>query len=203
MTTAAAHKRRFTASLEVRDLAVRRAERTVVAGVAFRLAPGEAALLRGANGSGKTSLLRVLAGLSPAAEGNIHTPRDATVYLGHRDGLKPSMTVAETLTFWRRAYRGGDVARAAETLDVMRFFQRRTSTLSAGQRRRVALCRPIISTRPIWLLDEPVSSLDAASRRHVERAIAEHRAKGGVVVAATHDPLDLPDVRAFSLDEPA
>ena len=193
------------AGLAVEALALRRGERRLFSGLAFRLAAGEALALTGANGSGKTSLLRAIAGFIRPDEGKIAFegpagPMDAedarrsdTHLLGHQDGLKTARTAREELDFQVR-WTGGDAqgARAAaETLGLTRLLDLEVRKLSAGQRRRLALARIVASPRALWLLDEPMAPLDAAHRALFAELIGQHLAGGGLVVAAVHDPLPI------------
>jgi heme exporter protein A len=198
-------------------LACRRGERVVFAGLSFRLAAGGALLLTGANGSGKTSLLRLLATLISPADGRLlwgAVPIEAAIgayrgqldFVGHQDGVKPGLTPRETLTFWaalRRVEQGRlpcalEAALAAFALEGVADWPCRW--LSAGQRRRVALARLIAAPASIWLLDEPSSALDHESQSRLEDAIAEHRASGGRIVVASHTPIDLGPAATLSLD---
>jgi heme exporter protein A len=203
--------------LVAKDLACQRGERLVFAGLSFRLSAGEALLLTGANGSGKTSLLRVLATLIPLAAGRLfwgNVPIEADIaafraalhYIGHQDGVKPGLTPRETLAFWV-ALRGLGAGRASQLLDeALGAFALETVAdwpcrwLSAGQRRRLALARLVSSPASIWLLDEPTSALDHDSQLRLEHALAMHRAAGGLVVVASHTPLDIPGAEIVSLE---
>ena len=199
------------------DLACRRGERLVFAGVSFRLPAGGALLLTGANGSGKTSLLRLLATLIPPAAGRLAwgaEPFDADVvayrallhYVGHQDGVKPGLTPRETLLFWAALHGAGsgrgspplDRALAAFALEPVADWPCRW--LSAGQRRRLALARLAVAPASIWLLDEPASGLDRDNQLSLERAIAEHRKSGGRVVVASHTLIDIAGADVITLD---
>lgn len=195
--------------LEAQDLACWRAERLVFAGLTFTVAPGEALLLTGANGAGKSSLLRVLAGLIPVAEGRLlWEGLDALAdpsahgarlrYLGHQDALKPSLTASENLAFYARLH-GGDTRAALDALDLSALADLPARVLSSGQKRRLALARLALAPAPLWLLDEPSVGLDAASVERLAPLFAAHRAAGGMVLAATHLPLPLPDARELRL----
>ena len=197
------------ALLQAQDLACWRAERLIFAGLSFEVAPGEALLLTGANGAGKSSLLRLLAGLLPAAEGRLlwegtdcfadrpaHGAR--LRYLGHQDALKSSLTAAENLAFFA-ALQGGSVAAALAALDLADLADLPARVLSSGQKRRLALARLALAPARLWLLDEPSVGLDAASVARLGPLFAAHRAAGGMVLAATHLPLPLPDARELRL----
>ncbi|MFZ5609242.1 MAG: heme ABC exporter ATP-binding protein CcmA [Pseudomonadota bacterium] len=200
--------------MEVRDLACRRGGRLLFRGLEFTLAAGEALLLTGRNGVGKTSLLRLLAGLAAPAEGALslfgvgagddpEAYRRPLAYLGHHNALKPAETVAANVAFWV-GLRGGDKAATPAALDAMGIADLSATPvrlLSAGQRRRTALARVIAAGAKLWLLDEPATGLDSAARRRLDLAIARHRAGGGVVIAAAHGDLALPEAHACCLDD--
>ncbi|MCK8785256.1 heme ABC exporter ATP-binding protein CcmA [Roseomonas sp. NAR14] len=198
--------------LEAEDLACLRGERAVFAGLGFRLAPGGALLLTGANGAGKSSLLRLLAGLLAPAAGrllwageDVQADRAAHArrlrYVGHADAAKPALTLRENLALYARLW-GGDAAAALAALDLAPLAELPARVLSAGQRRRLALARLALvpaATAPLWLLDEPTVGLDAASVGRLGALLAAHRAGGGMVVAATHLPLPLPGAGTLAL----
>jgi heme exporter protein A len=195
--------------LEARELACWRGERAVFAGLSFSLPTGGALLLTGANGAGKSSLLRLLAGLIPAAEGKLlWDGEDALAdrvaharrlrYLSHADALKPSLSVAENLRFYARLY-GGEVGPALASLGIGALADLPARVLSSGQKRRLALARLALQPAALWLLDEPTVGLDAASVERLGGLLAAHRAAGGAVLAATHLPLPLPDARELRL----
>lgn len=185
--------------LLLKGTAIRRGGRRLFEDVSLHLAAGEACALTGPNGSGKTSLLRAVAGLVALDAGEIGfgglDPGDARGeglhLVGHADGLKSSRTAREELLFWTRWCGGSDAAigGAAEALDLTRLLDLEVRRLSAGQRRRVALARLLTAPRPLWLLDEPLSPLDARWREGFAALMARHLAGGGMILAAVHDPL--------------
>ncbi len=194
--------------LQAEGLAAIRGERLVFAGISFALPPGGALLLEGPNGSGKSTLLRVLAGLGRAEVGTVHwngenaladrTAHAARVaYLGHLDAIKPGLGVSENLTFWGNP---PAVAAALDGMGLGRLADLPARMLSAGQKRRLALTRLLLANAPIWLLDEPTLGLDAAAVARLGKVFAEHRGRGGVVLAATHLPLPLPDATTLRMD---
>jgi heme exporter protein A len=206
-----------SSELIAENLACRRGARLVFAGVSFCLPAGGALVLTGANGSGKSSLLRLVGGLLAPAAGRLlwgGAPVAADIaghhyrlhYVGHQDAVKPVMTPREILSFWaalrRIDPRGAALALqdalAAFGLDAVADWPCRW--LSAGQRRRLALARLLVVPAALWLLDEPTSALDDDSQARLERAIAAHRAAGGRVLLATHAPIALDDAAILSLD---
>jgi heme exporter protein A len=199
------------------ELACRRGARLVFAGLSFRLPAGGALVLTGANGSGKSSLLRLVAGLLAPAAGRLWwgaAPVAADLaghhaglhYIGHLDAVKPVMTPREILGFWR-ALRGLDGAGSAPAVrDALAAFALDAVAdwpcrwLSAGQRRRLALARLLAAPAPLWLLDEPTSALDDDSQARLGQMIAAHRAAGGRVLLATHAAIALEDAAGLALD---
>ena len=190
----------------IKDLAITRGERRLFSNLDLKLGAGEAAVLVGRNGAGKTSLLRAVAGLLRPAEGTIAFEGDAGPMeadaaraeqlhlLGHQDGLKSSRTAWEELRF-QTLWTGGteETARAAaKRFDLMRLLDLEVRRLSAGQRRRLALARLAASPRALWLLDEPMAPLDAGQRAAFGEVMREHLAGGGMILASVHDPLPIP-----------
>jgi heme exporter protein A len=186
-----------------RDLACVRGERLLFRGLGFTLEPGGALVLMGANGSGKSSLLRMMAGLLPPAAGTLswdgrpvaedaEAQRARLVYLGHQDAIKPTLTVGETLRLHTRL-RGASAAPepALDALGIGGLIDVPGRQLSAGQRRRVGLARLLICPAPLWLLDEPTVGLDEAALAAFRAIAAAHRRAGGAIVAATHGDLGL------------
>ncbi|KPL53752.1 cytochrome C biogenesis protein CcmA [Prosthecomicrobium hirschii] len=195
--------------LDARGLACQRGGRLVFHDLGFSVSGGEALVVTGPNGAGKSTLLRVIAGLVAASEGRIALEggdADLSIaqqahYFGHADALKPALTVEENLGFWRgffgRPAATADAALAAVGIGHLAGLP--AAYLSAGQRRRLSLARLLVSDRPIWLLDEPTSALDAASEARFTAIVAGHQRAGGIVVAATHQPLLFSAVRSLVL----
>jgi heme exporter protein A len=185
--------------LVVTDLACRRGGRLLFEGLNFRVAPGGAVQLEGANGTGKSSLLRLLAGLLAPAAGTI-SGGGARGWLGHDVALKGRMRLIDELTHWARL--DGGIARlpaAMAAVNVAALADVPCRHLSSGQRRRAGLARVIASGAPLWLLDEPTAGLDVASAALLARAMADHRAAGGMVVAAVHGDIGLVDAQRVRL----
>jgi heme exporter protein A len=193
--------------LEAEGLAAFRGERLVFASIGFAVAAGGALLVTGPNGSGKSTLLRVLAGLGRAEAGHLtwdgadaladlvaHAAR--LRYLGHQDAVKPGLTVAENLRFWGGA---AAIRTALEAVGLAPLAELPARMLSAGQVRRLAIARLAMAPRPLWLLDEPTLGLDAASVDRFGALVAAHRARGGMVIAATHLPLPFADCATLTL----
>ncbi len=187
------------AALTVTELACRRGDATVLRGVSFVATPGEAIVLRGPNGAGKTTLLRTLAGLTPPVSGTVSLATDAMAYAAHADGLKAQLTVAENLTFWAAVFGTSDIGPTVAQYDLAALLHRRAADLSAGQKRRASLARLPLTGRPVWLLDEPTVSLDAAAVARFARVVTSHLEAGGVVLLATHIDLGLPQARVLDV----
>lgn len=185
--------------LAVHDLAVARGGLRAVEGVNFALAAGEALILRGSNGIGKTTLLRTVAGLQPPAAGRVELADDAVAYAAHADGLKPALSVTENLRFWARVFGGGRISDALEAMDLVPLADRPATALSAGQKRRLGLARLLVTGRPLWILDEPTVSLDAASAGRFAAVVRGHLASGGGALMATHIDLGLSEARVLDL----
>jgi len=196
-------------ALQANGLAAFRGEVLVFRDLSFAIPAGGALLLAGPNGAGKSTLLRLLAGLLPPAAGQLlwqgedaladgatHAAR--LVFLGHRDAVKPGLTVAENLRFAARTG-GFDVRAALSAMGLDSLASVPARMLSAGQSRRLALARVVLSPAPLWLLDEPTLGLDAGSVVRLGAHMAAHRARGGLVIAATHLPLPLTDATTLRL----
>lgn len=185
--------------LTASGLAILRGERLLFREIGLSIAPGEALLLRGANGSGKTTMLRMLSELTWPEAGTV----SRTVphhWVGHREGLKPHETPRSHLTLWAQAWgAGADIAAILADMGLTRAGDVPGRYLSAGQRRRTALARLCLEHRPLWLLDEPYTALDADGRALLDRLIATHRARGGALIAAIHGEAGFAAAREVSL----
>ena len=190
--------------LSLTRVACARGGRLLFAGVSLDLAPGEAMIVTGPNGIGKSSLLRVASGLLAPFDGTV--VRSVPVALMTDDlALDAERPLIDALTFWARLDRGAAarerVAAAIETVGLSHIAGIPVRLLSTGQRRRAALARVLASQVPLWLLDEPGNGLDSAGLAMLEQVIARHRAGGGAVVLTTHQPLSVPGARTLALDE--
>lgn len=197
--------------LVVDGLAVDRGGRRVLDAIGFTLEAGSALIVTGPNGAGKSTLLRAVLGLVPRRAGSVtvENAKDGEAdeigrhchYLGHGNAVKTALTVRENLAFWRVFLGGGGLSAetALDALDLAALADLPAAWLSAGQRRRLALARLLVARRPIWLLDEPTTALDAAAEARVRALAADHLAAGGSVIAATHLPFDLPHRRLLAL----
>jgi heme exporter protein A len=188
--------------LHIEALSIQRGERVLFSGISADIKAGEAVALTGANGAGKTSLLRAVAGLIRPSAGAVRfegvadadeARRGGLHLIGHQDGLDPGRPARDELAFQVRWLGGeaGAATAAAERLGLTRQLDLEVRRLSAGQRRRLALARLIAAPRPLWLLDEPLAPLDTASRGLFGEVLAAHLAGGGLVLAAVHDPLPI------------
>lgn len=198
-------------ALIAQSLSCERGGRHLFAGLDFALAPGDALVLRGPNASGKSSLLRVLAGLLEPTEGQVlwhgkdtrEDPADwrrSLAFLGHGTALKPQFSVRDNLGFWSRFEQARRTpAEALEAVGLSHLADLPASMLSAGQQRRLALAR--LAARPggCWLMDEPTVTLDAASVEQLSTMIARHRAEGGIAILATHEDLAVENAAVLTL----
>ena len=193
------------------NVSCQRGDRVIFRDVSFQLAPGEALLVTGPNGAGKTSLLRQIAGLLPLAAGELlveDAGPDATLpelchYVGHLNAVKTSLNVGENLAFWAE-FLGSNVAslaRALAAFGLTPLADLPAGLLSAGQKRKLALSRLFTAKRPIWLLDEPQTSLDAASLTLLDAAINDHLAAGGIAMVASHVALNTKFARKLALGQ--
>ncbi len=187
--------------LDVRNLAVERGGRAVLAGIGFTLSAGEAMALTGANGAGKSTLLRAVAGLVPRSAGRVEWHgcggepiAEAAHYFGHLDALKSPLTVEDNLVLWSKVAGapGLAVIDALEQVGLDHLADMPAAYLSAGQRRRVAFARLLVVRRPLWLLDEPTAALDAEAEATFGELLAGHVDAGGLALVATHRPLPIP-----------
>jgi heme exporter protein A len=196
--------------LQADGLAAFRGEFLVFRDLSFAVPAGGALMLAGPNGAGKSTLLRLLAGLLPPAAGrllwdgqdalaDVMAQASRVAFLGHRDAVKPGLTVAENLRFAARLG-GFDAAAALSAMALEELAALPARMLSAGQSRRLALARVVLSPARLWLLDEPTLGLDTASVARLGTLLAAHRDRGGLVVAATHLPLPLPDAATLRLE---
>ena len=173
-----------------RNLGMVRGVRKLFSGIDFDVGAGDLVVLRGPNGSGKTTLLRILAGLTSPIVGevSVHSPHH---WIGHLNGLKPFETAKSHLKLWASTWGGDGIDRAAKTFQLEKLYAIPVGLLSAGQKRRLALARLLLVNREIWLLDEPLASLDQTTRHLVRRLITDHCKKGGCVVTAMHEKTDM------------
>jgi heme exporter protein A len=197
-------------AIALEGLACQRGGRIVVEPLSFKVSSGYALVLRGPNGAGKTTLLRTIAGYLRPASGRVRVsgPKGDTSaegflhYVGHTNGIKPRLSVIENVSFWQRYYGGGSDLEGADAaldaFDLLDLADYWAAHLSQGQMRRLGLARLLAAPRPIWLLDEPAVSLDAASTIRLEAAIARHLSSGGLAIVSTH--LDLSVGEAAILD---
>lgn len=198
--------------LSAGDLTCVRSGRNIFSGLNFSLDSGTALLVSGNNGAGKSSLLRMIAGLVRIAHGRIEleggepelSVAEQSHLLGHQDPIKPALSVAENLQFWAAYLGKGGLSPAAATAAVALddIADLPAAYLSAGQRRRLSIARLLAVRRSIWLLDEPTSSLDAAGQTRLAEFMREHLSSGGLIIAATHGPIGLEGAQQLRLGEP-
>ncbi len=201
--------------LTAENLSARRGEDLLFANISFWIGPGDGLVVTGRNGSGKSTLLRVVAGLLRPQTGSVRWTsqtaetgtRAAEVchYLGHRNAMKPELSVRENLAFWKSLLgdveggRGLAVGEAADAVGLGGIVHLPFGYLSAGQQRRMAFAKLLVSHRPVWLLDEPTAALDSAAETVFTSLIEKHLAGGGMVMAATHQPLGLGDAKELRM----
>lgn len=191
-------------SLQVRNLAVARGDRTIVEGLDFAVGEGEILHIRGRNGAGKTSLLEVLCGLRQAQAGSIEgqPAGNQRHWLGHKNALNPALSPEENLRFWcaLNSHEAGEVLPALQEVGLKNLRHRPCGNLSTGQRRRAALARLLAVPRPWWFLDEPLAGLDHAGIELLARLLDAHAGKGGAVLVTSHQPLPAGKAAVRSLE---
>jgi len=185
--------------LNVSDLTVTRGGIKVLEDVSFAVKAGEALVLRGPNGIGKTTLLRTVAGLQPALQGEVSLDREQMAYAGHADGIKAPLSVTENLEFWAAVFGTGSIAPALQAFDLEALAARPAGALSAGQKRRLGLARMVVTGRPVWVMDEPTVSLDTSAVQLFAEAVRAHLAGGGLALLATHIDLGLAEARVLDV----
>lgn len=185
--------------IRVSELSVARGGIKVLEGVSFAIDPGQALVVRGPNGIGKTTLLRTVAGLQPAVSGDIDAAPDSLVYAGHADGLKATLSVSENLNFWAQVFGQTDISAALAAFELDPLADRPAGALSAGQKRRLGLARLLVTARPVWILDEPTVSLDSHAVAMFAAAVRGHLSTGGMALMATHIDLGLDEARVLDL----
>jgi len=196
-------------SLKVTSLSCQRSGRTIFSDLSLEIAAGEAVLLRGPNGAGKSTLLRVIAGFIPSISGEIALNGTASsnrddfqnqiTYAGHLDAIKPQLTVAENLHFWAQLFNADNLTQTIDDFRLTEIANRPAHACSAGQKRRLGLARIAVTSRPLWLLDEPTVSLDKETTARFAATIDAHCAKGGIAFIATHIDLGLKAPRTFEM----
>ena len=194
-------------------LSCTRGSRLLFQDLGFSLDQGQALVVTGPNGTGKSSLLRLLAGLATLQAGTVRLEGgvpdvplgEQAHYLGHLDAHKAALSVSENLTFWRTVLGSPalSVDEALTEVGLAALARLPVAVLSAGQKRRLALARLIVARRPLWLLDEPTTALDISAQARVSALARDHLASGGLIVAATHAPLDFGAVQELRLGTPA
>lgn len=186
-------------TINATNICCTRGARQVLQDVSFSLSAKDCLILRGPNGVGKSTLLRVLAGLGQPASGTLELDHDDVAYSGHLDAVKFQLTVAENLSFWAGVYGTDTAAAVIDRFGLNQLADRPAANLSAGQKRRLGLARLTLSNRKIWLMDEPTTSLDAEHTQLIARSISEHCGQGGIAVLSTHLDLDIPTAKTLDL----
>ncbi len=190
------------------NLVCERGGRTVFSGISFTAESGELLVLRGRNGAGKTSLLRMIAGLNEPVGGQMELQggRDdedialQCQFIAHQEAFKPAMTVAENLQFWSDFFGGGDILDALEAFSLEPLADFSAALLSAGQKRRLALGRLAMIDRPVWLLDEPTVGLDVNSTEQLRQLMRKHLDGGGIILATTHIDLGIKETAVLDFN---
>lgn len=206
---------------EAIDIAVMRGERLIVDQVSFTLSNGEALIVTGENGAGKSTMLRAIAGLLPLAKGSLHFDlltegardpliiREQIHYLGHLNAMKPALTVRENLSFWQGFTTQGEqvsdhpegmsIEEALDFVELPQTIDLPFGYLSTGMKRRVSIAKLLINEKPIWIVDEPTAGLDAHSTKMFTRLAQDHCENGGILIAATHLPLGIDNARMLEV----
>lgn len=189
-------------SLTADNLACRRGERLLFRRLSFKLEAGAACHVTGANGAGKTTLIRAVAGLTTPYAGTVHR-EGALALLDERGGLDPDLPLGRALAFWAQIDRVGHIAleNCCDRLGLGNLLEVPVRYLSTGQKKRAALTRVLGQQAPIWLLDEPLSGLDTASQGLVSTLVREHCQGGGIALIASHQPLDVPGMTSFAIED--
>ena len=187
-------------SLIADNLACRRGERLLFRRLSFKLAPGAACHVTGANGAGKTTLIRALAGLTTPYAGTV-TREGALALLDERTGLDPDLPLGRSLAFWFGVDGAAEGEAIMTRLRLDALAEVPVRYLSTGQKKRAALARVLGQGAPVWLLDEPLSGLDTASQGLVSALVREHCAAGGIALIASHQPLDVPGMTSFAIED--
>jgi heme exporter protein A len=189
-------------SLIADNLACRRGERLLFRRLSFKLVPGAACHVTGANGAGKTTLIRAVAGLTTPYAGAVRH-QGALALLGEHTGLDPDLPLGRALAFWAQIDRVGFLAleSCCDRLGLGNLLEVPVRYLSTGQKKRAALARVLGQAAPIWLLDEPLSGLDTASQGLVSQLVCEHCTGGGIALIASHQPLDVPGMTSFAIED--
>lgn len=196
--------------ISAQDLGADRGGERIFSGIGFSLRDGDCLIVTGENGTGKSTLLQVICGLLPAASGSVKvedaeepfsTVAAACHYLGHQNAMKPALSVEENLSFWR-TFQGEPQMEVDEALGLVGLAGLGPlpfATLSTGQRRRASIAKLLVSWRPVWLLDEPTAGLDKRSEVQFTGLMEQFREDGGIIIAATHWPLGLTNVKELRL----
>lgn len=193
-------------TLVAENLSCERNGRLVFSNLSFTIASGQCAELRGSNGSGKSSLLRVVAGLVPSSQGQVlfnaeHDFRTALHFIAHQNAIKTALTVSENLQFWCNLLGGTSITAALDAFHLQRLQHQPAVLLSAGQQRRLTLSRLFLQQRSIWLLDEPMTALDQSTQTLLRQHISTHLKTNGIVIAATHGDLGFTPDQIITLGE--
>lgn len=185
--------------ISARGLHIARGGVPVLQDLSFDLSPGQALVLRGPNGIGKTTLLRTVAGLQPVISGQIEVDADTLAYIGHADGIKTTLSVRENLSFWAQVFGRKDISGALQAYKLDNLADRPAGMLSAGQKRRLGLARLLVTGRALWILDEPTVSLDVDAVAMFAATVKSHLATGGAALLATHIDLGLEEAEVLDL----